>query len=360
MAACGQTYNQSLGNEWNRWAMVCPVYVQNTVTGKWRAPQKVPFYNAKCKTTNELMAFSSDATTLVIAAIHYPFFSKSRNARQFVEAKVYVRNAAGGYATQTILRQGKALPRGRGAGILSVAVSLSADGNHLALGIPQLNDAAGGACVYSRSNGEWLQPCTILQGSEAENSRSGSGVAISGNGQVLAVASFVGAGTVWIFRRTGATWSQTDKLTGSDDWQFGTLDGAVALNFDGNTLAFGGAAYNMRGDTCSILVFRNVNSVWLPKEVFGKGTFNNYFFGNHIDLSNSGRTMVVATTSPTRPVVFFFQNSTWVQDGDDSLKHSPVDGVYGTYPVAISGDGATIGVTRFSAGDVAIFKGLNL
>ena len=364
MAACANTYNRSVVNVYKRLRLVCPVYVRNTVTGTWRALSLVPFYTQLSDVSNRQMAFSSDATTLVMAATHYPFI-QDNNGRQWVQAKIYVRNVAGNYVFQKLLRQEAVSPLGpdgpagqSGFGIESVSISLSADGNYLALGAAHFNEGTGGAWVYSRQNGEWLQPSKILLGSGAKGLasgrrlRSGRRVAISGNGQVLAVASCAGIGTVWIFSRTGNTWSETDKLTGGTDWVLEDNNGDVDLSFDGKTLAFGGNVYGG-----SFMVFRNVNRVWLRTEISSTGTFDKFFFGVNVELSDDGRTVVVASESP-QPVVFFFQNGMWVQDGDHSPKRKPSE--YrrtGVYTFAISGDGATIAVKTFDIDDIT-FTGI--
>lgn len=154
------------------------------------------------------------------------------------------------------------------------AVALSGDGNTLAVGAPgeassgtgvdstpdELANGAGAAYVYSRSGSAWSQQAFVKATNTGSNDSFGSAVALSGDGNTLAVgapmedgsgfgaAGLVGAvyddaasnaGAAYVYGRSGSTWSAQSFVkasnTGSDD-QFGW---ALALSDDGSTLAVG-------------------------------------------------------------------------------------------------------------------------
>jgi hypothetical protein len=159
------------------------------------------------------------------------------------------------------------------------ALALSADGNTLAVGAPaedsnatgingnQSDDSAadaGAVYVFVRTVGVWSQQAYVKASNTEVGDYFGSAVALSGDGQTLAVGALyedsvaIGvdgnqadnsapeAGAVYVFTRAAGTWSQQAYVkasntaatvpnlsTGSGD-QFGS---SLALSGDGNTLA---------------------------------------------------------------------------------------------------------------------------
>lgn len=119
-------------------------------------------------------------------------------------------------------------------------MALSADGNTLAVGVPQEdsnttvdaanNDAgdAGAVYVYARSGNAWMQQAYLKVSNPGLDDRFGWGVAMSADGATLAVGargegsnatginpvngevnnSAVSAGAVYVYTRSGSAWSQ--------------------------------------------------------------------------------------------------------------------------------------------------------
>ena len=323
-------------------ALVCPVYVRDTVNGTymWKSLGLPPIYTTITLLNYQRMAFSSDATTLVMAAYHYTR-PQWAIGTFWLQARVFVRNAVGHYVQQKLIKT-SASPVGN-TGTATASISLSADGNYLALGNPTFSKGAGGVWVYSRQNGQWLLPTTILFGPGERE--WGYDVALSGNGQVLAVTSFRSE-KVRIYRRTGNTWSETDELTGLPKFGAPNSD-LVALSFDGKTLAFGGCSMED-----SFVVFRNVDRVWLKTKVTVKGNPTDYLnvseSFSHISVSLDGKTIAAASKLRPKPAVFYLENGMWVQ----KRGLVPISGIIsdtfgggGVDIFAMSGDGATIGGT---------------
>ncbi len=152
------------------------------------------------------------------------------------------------------------------------SVALAADGNTLAVGAyredsnatgvngNQNNNSAGNAgavYVFTRSGTTWSQQAYIKASNTGADDRFGYSVALSADGNALAVGAILeasnatgvngnqndnsayDAGAVYVFTRSGTTWSQQAYIkasnTGAVDW-FGR---SVALSADGNTLAVG-------------------------------------------------------------------------------------------------------------------------
>jgi hypothetical protein len=94
----------------------------------------------------------------------------------------------------------------------------SSDGSTIAIGGPSANSNVGAVWIFIRSGSNWLQQAKLVGTGVSGFSFQGVSVALSGNGNTLAVggsadALFIGA--VWIFTRTGSSWTQQGpKLIG--------------------------------------------------------------------------------------------------------------------------------------------------
>jgi hypothetical protein len=97
-------------------------------------------------------------------------------------------------------------------------------------------DGAGSAYVFVRSGTTWTQQAEVTASDATSYDEFGTSVAVSGNAVVVGApnkADYTGA--AYVFRRTGTTWSERGKLTawdGAEDDQFGIsvgVSGGVAV-----------------------------------------------------------------------------------------------------------------------------------
>jgi hypothetical protein len=150
------------------------------------------------------------------------------------------------------------------------SVALSGDGNTLAVGafgeasnttgidgVPnELAPGAGAVYVYTRSTGTWSQQAFIKASNTGTNDLFGQSVALSDDGNTLAVGAIaeassttginstpnelaLGAGAVYVFTRSAGTWSQQAYVKASNTGSGDLFGRSVALSGDGNTLAVG-------------------------------------------------------------------------------------------------------------------------
>jgi hypothetical protein len=132
-----------------------------------------------------------------------------------------------------------------GAPYLGTSISLSSDGNTLAFGGNGDNGNIGATWIFTRSSNTWSQQGDKLIGTGYVGTPSqGSKITLSSDGNILAIAGDsdnTDIGAVWIFTRSLNTWSQQgNKLVGT--YFIGTPNQgwSVALSSDGSTLAIGG------------------------------------------------------------------------------------------------------------------------
>jgi hypothetical protein len=154
-----------------------------------------------------------------------------------------------------------------GNGRLGNGVAISADGNTAVVGAPYDNSSTGAVWIFTRSGGTWSQQGTKLVGTGATGAAlQGYSVAISADGNTIlsgGEADNSNMGAVWVFTRSGSVWTQQgSKLVGSGATAgFSAYEGcSVTLSADGNTAAFGG--YGLGSNTGSTWVFTRSGGVW--------------------------------------------------------------------------------------------------
>ena len=225
-----------------------------------------------------------------------------------------------------------------------IAVALSGDGNTLAVGAineassakgtmatvaDQANNGApfaGATYVYTRSGGTWSQQAYVKATNTNAVDKFGSSVALSNDGNTLAVgavgeasnatdvdrdqtnndAAFSGA--VYVYTRTGGIWTPRAYVKASNTEAADQFGFAVALSSDGNTLAVGavneaGGATAINGNQTdnsanfagAVYVFSRVAGAWAQQAyVKASNTQTIDQFGASVALSSDGNTLAVA------------------------------------------------------------------
>lgn len=259
-------------------------------------------------------------------------------------------------------------------------VAISADGNTLAVGAPGEDSSvtgvngtpnedaenSGAVYVFSRGPGDvWMQQAFLKASNTAAGDAFGFSVALSANGNELAVGAYRESntidatqdGAVYVFAREGVAWNQSALLrgTGSDGW-FGY---SVSLSANGSRLAVGanttrGASEDER-DVGMVYMFvrSGLPGTWSRTAAF-RAVYSNRGdrFGSSVSLSADGNLLAVG--APFRhhsccgayqageAYVFRFAG-TWNQEA--ILKDStPGEGDHFGYSVALSADGTTLAV----------------
>ena len=185
------------------------------------------------------------------------------------------------------------VPRGVGAQHGN-AVALS--GNTMVVGArfdSTTASQAGAAFVYILSGGSWLQQAVLLANDGALADKFGYSVAISGDTIIVGSynddAPLSNGGSAYVFVRNGTTWTFQQKLTASDgtaDDEFGNSVGII-----GETIVVGAhfADLPSNSEAGSVYVFRRSGTVWaqtqklLPTAAVVLGDH----FGDSIAMSGS-------------------------------------------------------------------------
>jgi len=290
---------------------------------------------------------------------------RAKIARSF--AQLILACSLAGAANAQFVQQGGLL---LGAGATGNAgqgysVALSSDGNTALVGGPNDDNNTGAAWVFMRSGGVWTQQGGKLVGSGAiGNAWQGFSVALSADGNTAIVGgpcdnggcdpaniSF-GAGTVWVFTRSGGVWTQQGgKLVGSGAVGNAGLGTAVALSADGNTAIASGPVDN--GLMGATWVFTRSGGVWAQQgdKLVGTGATGSAVQGYSVGLSGDGNTVIAGGPSNNRGQsvsngvggawVFTRLAGVWTQQGGILVGSGSVGNAAMGNSVALSGDGNT-------------------
>jgi phosphodiesterase/alkaline phosphatase D-like protein len=250
-------------------------------------------------------------------------------------------------------QQGAKLTGGEevGAGQFGYTVALSADGNTALIGGGKDNSSVGAAWVFTRSGSTWSQQGAKLTAT-GETGAAHFGcctVALSGDGNTALIGGYGDAsnvGAAWVFTRSGSTWSQQgSKLTGSGETGAAHLGFAVALSGDGNTALLGGL--NDNSSAGAVWVFTRSGSTWSQQgsKLTGGGEVGAASFGWSVALDGKGETALIGGPGDNLAAgaawAFTRSGSTWSQQGAKLTGGEELgEGKFGA-GVALSESGAT-------------------
>ena len=208
---------------------------------------------ASDRATNDVfgisVALSADGNTALIGA-----YNKSDSlptaTTQNGAAYVFVRSGTSWTQQQKLLASDKATNDWFG-----YSVALSADGNTALIGANNKSDN-GAAYVFVRSGTSWTQQQKLLASDKASGDSFGISVELSADGNTALVGApgksdslptaTTQNGVVYVFVRSGTSWTQQQKLLASDKASGDNFGISVAVSADGNT-ALAGAHHSHGG-----------------------------------------------------------------------------------------------------------------
>ena len=221
-----------------------------------------------------------------------------------------------------------------------------------------LNFNQGSAYVFVRSGTTWSEQQKLTTGDGEGSDQFGYSVAISGDTLVVGaerddVGSNVDQGSVYIFVRSGTTWSQQQKLTASDGAPDDRLGRSVAIS-GGLVVAGTWDDVGSNVDQGSAYVFARSGTTWTQqhKLTASDGAAGDWF-GSSVAIS-SDTVLVGAQTDDLTSITASNQGSvymfaTWGQRQKLTADDGTAYDQFG-YSVAISGTTAVVGAWRDDIG----------
>jgi len=289
------------------------------------------------------------------------------------------------------------------------SVALSADGDTLAVGA---DDEGGGAAginsdpsasyiegsgavyLFARSGGVWSQDALIKAANAELYDHFGSAVALSADGDTLAVGAYRedshatgvdgdqadnsadDSGAVYVFAKSGGAWSQQAYIKASNADANDYFGAEIALSADGNTLAVSspqelGGATGVDGDQAdnsapysgAVYVFTKSGGAWSQQAyIKASNTEAGDWFGHKVALSAEGDTLAVSApnecsnatgvggdqtdnSAPYAGAVYVFTKSGggWSQQAYVKASNNEEGDFFGE-SVALSADGSTLAI----------------
>ena len=219
----------------------------------------------------------------------------------------------------------------------------------LAVGSPGHNangNDAGRVRVYKFRNGNWAR-VAIIDGSSAGAS-AGTSIAMTGDGATIAVgatqALSAGTGQVTVYSLTGATPTPVGQVLAGEA-SLDTFGSAVAISDDGNTLAVGAPHNDTNGAQAGrVQVFVNSGGTWTPLGNAIDGAAPSDQLGARLASSGDGSTLAIGTHD--RSAVYRFNGASWGQLGANLFETTSNN----PQPVALSNDGNTVAFPLRAAG----------
>lgn len=190
-------------------------------------------------------------------------------------------------------------------GYFGSSVAINSTGDRIAVGSYLESSGFGAVYVFSRSGTTWSQEARLLAGDYENNKRLGSSVSIDSTGTRIIAMSFAGGvnyGSAYIFTRSGTTWSQEAILTKSSPEYFDyTMLGPdnVSINANGDRVVIGFDRTNDSGFTESglVLLFTRSGTTWTQEAVlFSSDIAGSDNFGNAVSLNSTGDTLVIGSS----------------------------------------------------------------
>lgn len=251
---------------------------------------------------------------------------------------------------QSFVEQGKFTSVGsRPADELSGDVAL--DGDTLAVGavrasVPGLVES-GAVFVYTRSGSSWTQSATVTPNVPVDFSLFGGSVELDGDDLAVGAQN---EDRVYVFQRVAGVWTQQTVLAPPAVGQQVAFGASLAL--DGDTLAVGAPQHDSGSGDDSVgrvFVFRRVGGAWgAPQVVEGSG---NLFGGFGRSLALSGAHMVITEGGPfsQSAIVYTFNGTDWQFQQNVPVSSTPAAWGSGVSSVAIDGSTLAIAVPQWTS-----------
>lgn len=220
------------------------------------------------------------------------------------------------------------------------SVSLSADGNTLAVAAPREDSVASGiggnqadntagdagaVYIFTRAGGVWSQQAYVKASNTDASDAFGTSIALAGDGNTLVVTApsegssatgvngnqtidtAIRAGAAYVFVRTGTAWSQQAYLKASNTEAEDNFGEHVGLSGDGNTIVVsapredsiavginGNGASNTAADSGAAYVFVRSGTTWSQQAYVKAATIGSSDrFGSSVAISDDGNTLAI-------------------------------------------------------------------
>ena len=230
---------------------------------------------------------------------------------------------------------------------------------------------AGAVYVYVKPSGGWTttssEDAKLTRSSPYSLTYLGSGVAISDDGNTIVASAYMdptdlGLGGAYVYQKPGSGWTsatETAALTGSDVTESDRLGHGLAISGDGTVIALGAPYADEPDSNCGVVyVYDRSGSTWSSTTETHKvgriSTSGNHYLGWSCALNEDGTILVAGApgVNSSQGFLFVFEDSggTWSESKILVLNPGSATNQELGDDVAISRDGSLIiaGVPGYS------------
>jgi len=249
------------------------------------------------------------------------------------------------------------------------SIDLNASGNVLAIGAPfndQSSNLAGVVRIFENLSNVWVQKGANITGLQSGN-YFGSSLSLSDDGNTIAVGAPEAndngfeSGLVRVFKFQSENWVQLgDPILGSG---FSDLAGtSVSINGDGTIVAFGAPEHDTDTDSNAgmVRIFQFQSNHWQQLGVTLIGSDAD-FFGYSVSLNQTGD--IIAVGAPFDQVnsissgavhLFQYNSGNWIQLGNAISSTTDLDRIGSSVSLNDLGNRIAIGATHHNPNGLAV------
>ena len=160
---------------------------------------------------------------------------------------------------------------------------------------------AGSAYIYTRSGSTWSQQAKIQASFGGSEDRFGYSVSIDSDGDTAIVSAIyedtggASAGSAYIFTRSGTSWGQQAQIQPTNVSSSDQFGRSVSISGDGNTV-IGSSPIEDTGFTNAgaVYIFTRSGSTWTQQaKIQAYDAQASGWFGDYVDISNDGNTVII-------------------------------------------------------------------
>jgi len=229
------------------------------------------------------------------------------------------------------------------------AVSISSDASYAVVTAKEEDggsgdpiDRAGAAYIFTRSGSTWTQQAKLTASDAQVNDQFGYSVSMNSDGSYVSIGAYFedggagdpasAAGAVYVFTRSGSTWTQQTILRASDAEAGDVFGYSVSMNSDASYAIVGAANEDTGGsNTGAAYIFTRSGSTWTQQQkIQSSGVLAGDNFGRSVSINSDATYAIIGASfedtggvSTGSAYIFTRSGSTWTQQ--QKLQSSPVE-----------------------------------
>jgi len=328
------------------------VYIYTRIGNAWTLQTEIYPTNVIISSSFGIsLSFNDDATYLAIGASTSDVFGAA-----------YIFTRSGTTWTEQAMLTTASYPGTQAVSTFGASVSINSNGTYLAVGYyndtPGSVNQGGSVIMFTRSGSTWTQQQQIIPSTQEIGEKFGNSVSINSDATYLAIGAYsddnsggVDAGSVYIFTRSGTTWTQQTRLQASDAATLDYFGTSVSINSDGTYVAVGSELddNSAASNAGSVYIFTRSGTTWTQQtrlQASDGGVTET--FGNNVALNGLADILVVTAkldnlgaAGQGSAYVFKRSGTTWTQGRKITASDTQLGDQFGS-SVALSTDGATL------------------